>query len=110
MPFWCDLYGVSQTAYYQTTGTVGSRVFTMEWKNWSVCCASGIATLNFQIKLYEGTNTIEYWYGPYSGSVPGTATIGIANSTSDYQTLPAGTSTFSNTTFNATCSPPANGT
>ena len=110
MPMWSSLYGVSQSAYYQTTGTVGSRIFTMEWKNWGVCCATGTAALNFQIKLYEGTNTVEFWYGPYSGSVPSTATIGIGNTTSDYQTLPAGTSTFSNTSFNVTCSPPANGT
>ncbi len=110
MPLWTDLYGVSQTAYYQTTGTAGSRIFTMEWKNWSVCCAAGTAVLNFQVKLYEGTNQIEYWYGGYSGTVPTSSTIGICNSTSDFQTLPLGISTFSNTSFNATCSPPANGT
>ena len=109
MPLWADLYGVSQTAYYQTTGTAGSRVFVMEWKNWSVCCAAGLATLNFQVKLYEGTNTIEYWYGFNSGTIPSTATVGICNSTSDFQTLPLGTSTFTNTSFNSTCAPPANG-
>jgi len=113
MPLWDDLYGGtsggSGTAYYQTVGSVGSRIFTMEWNNWSTCCSFGSATLNFQVKLYEGTNRIEFWYGPGSGSTG--ATIGIANSGSDYLNLSSSSSTSaSNSTFYTSLSYPANGT
>ncbi len=110
MAFWKDLYGSAKTAYYQTSGTVGSRVFTFEYADWSVCCSSGAASMNIQVRLYEGTNIVEFDYGTSAGSVPTSATIGICNGLTDYQTLPVETSTSSNTTFNSTCTFPANGT
>ncbi len=84
MGYWDDLRGNGHTAYYSTTGTAPNRIFTFEWDNFHTYSASGNAT--FQIKLYETTNEIEYCYGStsYSGM---SATIGIANSTSDYLTL-----------------------
>ncbi len=110
MGYWDDLHGSGHTAYYQTSGTAPNRVFTFEWANFHTYSASGNAT--FQIKLYETTNYIEYCYGSssYSGM---TATIGIANSTSDYLTLnnqstspTASSSTFYTSTI--TTSPAAN--
>ena len=98
MPFWDDLSGgvgpptgpaeTPATAYYQTSGAVGSRVFTFQWGDpanpWHSYLGSGNAT--FQVKLYEAGSVIEFRYGisTYSGK---TATIGICNSTSDYRTL-----------------------
>lgn len=101
MPYWDDLDGVAgtSTAYYSTTGAVGSRVFTFEWKHWQMYYSIffGLITgsegnANFQVKLYEGTNIIEYRYGTSDFAslvfASPAATIGIANSTTDYQTLP----------------------
>ena len=84
MPYWDDLNGFGHIAYYQTTGTAPNRVFTFEWNGWGVYAGTG--TGNFQVKLYEGTNVIDFCYGAstYSGN---SATIGIANSTTDYKTL-----------------------
>ena len=84
MAYWDDLHGGGHTAYYSTTGTAPNRVFTFEWSNFHTYSASGNAT--FQIKLYETTNIIQYCYGSSSYSST-SATIGIANSTSDYLTL-----------------------
>ncbi len=107
MPMWADLNGICKNVYTQTSGTSPNRVFTVEWNNWTV--PGGGASLNFQVKLYESTNIIQYVYGTSSGSVPTNAVIGIANSTSDFQTLIGTSSTSTNTGFNNFCSQPATG-
>ena len=86
MPFWDDLSGSAATVYYQTTGTAPNRIFTFEWSNWHTL-GSSLPLLNMQVKLYETTNVIDYVYGASSGS-GSSATIGITNSGTDYQTLP----------------------
>lgn len=105
MPFWDDLNGAGCTAYYQTTGVSPNRIFTFEWNNWGSYLFNGTGNNSFQVKLYEAGNVIEFIYGPgtYAGKA---ATIGIANSTTDYQTLPtSGVSpTPSSTTFTTTIS------
>lgn len=107
-PYWGDNYGAGSTAYYQTTGSAGSRVFTFEWQNWNICCGTGY-NHNYQVKLFEGTNIIQFCYGSFSSNVSGRS-IGIGNSTSDYLTLPTETSTTATTGFSTSCSLPANGT
>ncbi len=100
MPFWCDLYatpggyGCSGTAYayYQTSGTAPNRIFTFEWKNFRAFSSGGACACcegNFQVKLYETTNVIDFVYGPSTLSGMGYSglAIGIANTTTDYQTL-----------------------
>lgn len=55
-----------------TTGTVGNRVHTIQWKNFRRFTTTGtVEIMNFQIKLYENGNTIECVYGTY---IPGTIT------------------------------------
>lgn len=57
------------TITYQLTGTSPNQVFTVEWLD-----AQRYGTnydgelLDFQIKLYEGTDIIEFVYGPMTGS------------------------------------------
>ena len=109
MPYWDDLWGnaaggAALPVYYSTTGAVGSRIFTFEWKN----------RASVQVKLYETSNIIDFCYGPstYGTVSVETATIGIANSGADYQTLPnVGTSPVpSSVTFSTNLNPsPANG-
>ena len=86
MPCFDDLWGVGHTCYYLTSGTAPNRVFTFEWNNWALYCCTG-QHANFQVKLYETSNIIDFCYGTSSYS-SNTSTIGIANSTTDYQTLP----------------------
>ncbi|KAA9340916.1 beta strand repeat-containing protein [Adhaeribacter soli] len=81
-PLWDDLDGKAtggSNAAYEVTGTAGSRVFTYEWLNWEFNWSSNAPVISFQVKLYEGSNKIEFIYRPESGSVnSGGASVGIA--------------------------------
>ncbi|WP_191906933.1 T9SS type A sorting domain-containing protein [Adhaeribacter soli] len=81
-PLWDDLDGRAtggSNASYEVTGTAGSRVFTFEWLNWEFNLLSTAPVVSFQVKLYEGTNKIEFVYRPESGAVnSGSASVGIA--------------------------------
>lgn len=59
-PWWDDLS--TSAIVYQTTGTVGSQVCTIQWTSLTYYFTS-TRTINYQVKLYEGTNVIEFWYG-----------------------------------------------
>ena len=82
-PWWDDLKcdGTSSVSY-KTEGIAPSRVFTAEWKNILAYSTVSAARLNFQVKLYETTDIIEYCYGT---TVPGDhhylegASIGISD-------------------------------
>ncbi len=67
-PLWDDLDGAGGIASYQTTGAAGSRVFTMEWRNWQWNYNSS-AAISFQVKLYETSNIIEFRYRQEAGAV-----------------------------------------
>ena len=54
--------GLNTAMFYQTTGSAPNRVFTAEWKNMGRFGSAG-ADLNFQVKLFEGSNKISLLYG-----------------------------------------------
>jgi len=73
MPFETDLIdrgyddGTSLSPIsYVIEGVTGSRIFKMEWQNAGSYSEGDPYNMyvNFQIWLYEGTNVIEYHYGP----------------------------------------------
>jgi hypothetical protein len=103
-PFWDDLDATGRESYYTTIGDAPNRVFIFEWVNLGLyggLSGATADTLNFQLKLYETTNTIQFCYG--SHNQPNlTATMGLINSTTDYQTLDAPSSfpTPSGSNFN----------
>lgn len=76
VPFGQDLWdrGGLQASEFRifTTGTVGSRVCTIQWKNVSDKLQNAVTsqydTINFQLKLYETTNWIEFVYGRWVAS------------------------------------------
>jgi GEVED domain/Secretion system C-terminal sorting domain len=87
-PFWEDLLfnntnvPNSQFLKYEVSGTTPNRVLTVQWENVEVFNYAG-PSLNFQVKLYETTNVIEYVYGVmqgFDGTNPsnGTVTNGLA--------------------------------
>jgi len=116
MLYWDDICGSGSSAYYQTSGTAPNRIFTLQYTDqrfWTTGwgCAGNA---DMQVKLYESTNVIEYWYGPNSwsyyspASYPNGATIGIANSvwtgsgmSTDYKTVDAGFATATYGSFYA---------
>lgn len=84
-PLWDDtdgstLYGGA--ASYQTSGVSPTRVFTFEWKNWQWNYSATSAAISYQVKLYEGTNIVEFIYQQEAGAVlSGSASIGISGQT-----------------------------
>ena len=77
-PFNCDLTSGSSTAQFRvyTTGTTPNRVTTIQFKNLkdksksvnSVNYLNQFTNIEFQIKLYETTNVIEFIYGTFTPS------------------------------------------
>jgi hypothetical protein len=78
-PYWDDLYG--STVMYQTTGTAPNRVFTFQHYGYRLSYSG--YPFYYQVKLYETSNVIEFWYGSgfsgFTSSVAPTASIGINN-------------------------------
>ncbi len=76
-PFNHDLIGATGAEYrVATTGTVGSRVCTIQFKNVTEKNTSILVQysfINFQIKLYEGTNIIDFVWGTFTASANATA-------------------------------------
>ncbi|MBI5214140.1 MAG: T9SS type A sorting domain-containing protein [Ignavibacteriae bacterium] len=64
---------------YKTEGTAPNRVLVVQWKNVKAHYEDGITTLlNFQLRLFETSNIIEFHYGPVVlGLTYGAAAIGI---------------------------------
>lgn len=77
---WDDLAtGPSGQVHYVVTGSAPNRILTVEFQGMAF---SGNTTpdVNFQIKLYETTNVIEFVYGAMSlGTATYTASIGLAD-------------------------------
>lgn len=103
MPIWDDLQGAGSVSTYMTSGAVGERIFTFEWRNTRPLSSTTNPEITIQVKLYEGDNAIEFLYKQEIGTANfSSATIGIVgNSNSDYQTLNNSTAspTPSSTTF-----------
>lgn len=73
--------------HYRLTGTAPNRVLTVEWKD--VYTFNGTSTAypggTWQVRLYEGSNSIEFWYGDfYTSTSYYYYNIGIAQSTTRY--------------------------
>ncbi|MCB9184413.1 MAG: lamin tail domain-containing protein [Flavobacteriales bacterium] len=91
-PWWDDLNtnavgtNPAGSILYQTTGTTGNQVLTVQWivsSYWSTTNGQP-RLLNMQVKLYEATGNIELWYGDAIGSVTNTtesASIGLESAT-----------------------------
>lgn len=80
-PFNYDLNAGASTPEYRvhTSGAVGSRVCTIQYKNlreWEGPPAQ-YGNISFQIKLYETSNNIEFVYGSFIASANTTATIQV---------------------------------
>jgi hypothetical protein len=61
-PFWTDLFRTSDSKIlYATRGQAPNRVFIMQYENMKQYNNTG-NSVSFVVKLYEGTNTIEFQY------------------------------------------------
>ncbi|MDI1255666.1 MAG: GEVED domain-containing protein, partial [Flavobacterium sp.] len=110
-PFWDDLVMTGQnfankdtSMRYQVSGTLGSgtAVITVEWAGLERFNIPG-PNLNFQVKLYESDNHIEFIYGDFQG-FDGTVTSNYSFSVGYNGSNPAGTTAidrFAQQTVNA---------
>jgi hypothetical protein len=84
-PWWDDLKpDANGIVSYKLSGTTPNRVFTVEWKNILAYSTGASARLNFQLKLYETTNVIEFCYGTATSGTHHaneSASIGIDDAT-----------------------------
>ncbi len=63
-PWWDDLKAdESSSITYKTEGAAPDRVFIVQWLGVLSFKTNSTARLNFQVKLYETTNVIEFCYG-----------------------------------------------
>lgn len=83
-PLWDDLAaGTAGNVVYTTEGTSPNRVFIVEFRNFKWIYASTTENRHFQVRLYENTNIIEFYYNIVdapSGNYIG-ASIGISDAT-----------------------------
>ncbi len=78
-PFWDDLYDDSTSEIrFETLGSSPERVFVVQWKGVRWAGSTGNRQ-NFQVRLYEADNRIEYVFGAMANSSNTSASIGIVD-------------------------------
>lgn len=100
---WDDNNQSGGSIQYATTGSVGSRVLTVQWDNIHIGGggSSSNPTGSFQLKLYEGTNRIQFIYGALNAFSSVSASIGITGAAGNFISVtPAPVSTSSNAVAN----------
>ncbi len=85
-PLWDDLYLRGNLIRYSVNGTAPNRQLVVEW-NCEHYSGNNSEDLTMQVRLYEGSNKIEFWYGQLT--ILGTpdawsATIAMGSSRTDY--------------------------
>lgn len=86
---------------FETIGTSPNRVLVVQFTNYRRLSATG-ESLNFQIRLHEGTNNVSLHYGTMTLSAGATVEVGLGgNTNADF---------FNRTTFNTDWAAPAAGT
>ncbi|MBL0745847.1 T9SS type A sorting domain-containing protein [Chryseolinea lacunae] len=79
-PLWDNLeLSPATKVSYVTTGSAGSRIFTLQCLNVKWTTGASGNTISFQTRLYENSGKIEFIYRPESGTANApSASIGIA--------------------------------
>ncbi|WP_162915353.1 LamG-like jellyroll fold domain-containing protein [Paraflavitalea soli] len=110
-PLWDDLeLGAFTNVTYQTTGTTGSRVFTLQYLNTRWYYLNPGIVMSFQVKLYEATGRVQFVYRPEAtAALQASASIGItaaATGSGNFLSVNnAGTSVSSTNEANVTSKP-----
>jgi hypothetical protein len=100
---------VVSSVEYLTTGSVGSRVFTVQYENmtrYNNLVAPREGLLNFQIKLYEGTNIVEVvhnvqtFHASLTTNLPGQCGL-RGTSNTDFNNRAANSAGYTSTTAGA---------
>ena len=105
----------NEAVVYELIGAAPNRILTIEYPNYFVHWSSTTNTLSAQIKLYEGSNTIEVVYGTSNRATSYTGQVGIVGSSTsnysnrttatDWSSTTAGTSNSNTMTWSSTVGP-----
>jgi hypothetical protein len=74
----------SSLVRYKTEGTSPNCIFSAEWYNVLAYSSGATSRINFQLKIYEATRVIEFYYGTVGGGSHNSsegASIGIEDAT-----------------------------
>jgi hypothetical protein len=93
------LADLNSSINYTTSGAAGSRVTTVEWKNMQDFSSTSTASYNFQVKLYEADNHIEFVYGTMTQSAA-TVSYSLGLSAATVSASPTAAELLSQTTVN----------
>ncbi len=106
----------------QTIGTAPNRVFVVQWTNYqryTAPAANNGDNFNFQVRLYETTNVVQFVYGAFTVNLANTAQVGLRGvsnadffnrtTTTNWAASTAGTLNTATMTYNTTGVIPANG-
>src|SRR5207244_1322351 len=81
-PGWTDLWtagtGAGQGVFTSVSGSFPNRIFNIEWRVTHCCNDNGPPDINFEARLYEGQQRIDFIYGSIIGSLGG---IGVQRDT-----------------------------
>lgn len=118
-----DGYSLNTSMHYQTTGSSPNRILTVQWRGMSEpvnssCSPCDYSNRNFQVKLYETTNNIEFLYSTmytgwdindnsYTSGINSSTISGAPTITQLITQQTANTSTFNNTPKNNLTTPPS---
>ncbi len=109
--------GTAGVVSYAVTGTAPNQVLTIQWEQFQ--SFSGNNYYNFQVKLHETTNVIEFCYGPITVASSKSAIVGlfdvinseklIVRGSGSWSTFTASSTVTTNTTSISTSSHPDSG-
>ncbi len=110
-PYWDEMTtGTTGNVTAITTGTAPNRILKVQWFVTIPWNPTGPANSTFQCWLYEGSNAIEFRYGTMAAAAM-SATVGIAASTSNFQSVTlAGPTISTSTAYDSNAGQPAPGT
>jgi hypothetical protein len=101
---------------YKTEGIAPNRMLTVEWRNYRRSTGTAVDTLNFQIRLHETSNVVDFIYGKMKASSSSSGQVGLrglANtdfnnraSAANWSTTTAGTTNTAAISIGTTIFPP----
>ncbi len=101
--------GQNGSVCYLVSGSSPNRVLTVQWNVYQLGNSS--SAMLYQVRLYESSNKIEFWYGATNSASSYSASIGAFVSSTNFISITGGsTSSVSYTTANNSTTPPASGT
>ena len=86
-PFWDNQSTINTGVTYLLTGKPGSQVMTVQWETRPTNATTKAESFKYQVRLYEGLNRVEFYYGNMTQRTVTNARIGGGVSSKDIASL-----------------------